>query len=150
MTVRNGYVNTFWTVYQIKRALVIKCTAGECVILVGSSEFLPFSFTVTVRLMKRLPEACCRGGSPPGFSKPRCPWRTQQNQQRCCHWDQGHVERLQGDPKAGIQSRPGLEGSLSTAGEPSLASAQRRVSSSLHQPQTADWPPRRWLCCLRG
>ena len=29
--------------------------------------------------MKRLPEACCRGGSPPGFSKPRCPWRTQQN-----------------------------------------------------------------------
>lgn len=56
--------------------LVFKSTAKENVILKGGSsrcpQILPFSFTVAFDLMKRLPEAGCRPGFPPGCSEHRC------------------------------------------------------------------------------
>lgn len=112
----------------------------ECVILVGSSEFLP-SFTFTVSLVKRLPEACCRGGVLQASQSPDAPG--------------GHSRTSRGavteprDMRRGCRETQRQASSLGQALK-AASVQQRNQVSLLHKDECLQvFTNGRWLCCAR-
>lgn len=103
--------------------------------------------------MKRLPEACCRNGSLPGFSEHRRPYEDTSEPADMLSLSPGTCQRGCRETQRqafGALARDLMAPQYSRGNESCFCPKTSIGWLSLNQPRTLVWPSMRWLCRLGG